>query len=118
MHRNWRIDENFDETLVAEDRDCAIVTKGFHSSVACPSSNMYFLNYLAGELVADERTTPPCFHADHLDRRRGQTATKAHGPARGGSMTQIDGLSNPAGRIGVLAIDHRDSLRAVIDPVR
>ena len=65
LHRNWRIDENFDETLVAHDRDCAIVTKGFHSSVACPSSNMYFLNYLAGELVADERTTPPCFHADH-----------------------------------------------------
>ena len=28
----------------------------------------------------------------------------------------IDGLSNAAGRIGVLAIDHRDSLRAVIDP--
>ena len=28
----------------------------------------------------------------------------------------IDGLSNEAGRIGVLAIDHRDSLRTVIDP--
>jgi len=28
----------------------------------------------------------------------------------------IEGLANPAGRIGVLAIDHRDSLRAVIDP--
>jgi len=51
LHRNWRIDEPFDETLVVGDRDCALVTKGFHSSVACPSSNMYFLNYLAGELA-------------------------------------------------------------------
>lgn len=28
----------------------------------------------------------------------------------------IDGLANAAGRIGVLAIDHRDSMRSVIDP--
>ena len=26
---------------------------------------MFFLNYLAGELVDGERVTPPCFHADH-----------------------------------------------------
>jgi len=28
-------------------------------------SNMYFLNYLAGELELDDRRTPPCFHSDH-----------------------------------------------------
>ncbi|MEM7092995.1 MAG: 5-deoxy-glucuronate isomerase [Actinomycetota bacterium] len=64
MHRNWRVDEPFDETLVLNDGDCALVTKGYHSSVACPGSNMYFLNYLAGELVDSQRTTPPCFHDD------------------------------------------------------
>lgn len=66
MHRNWRTDEEFDETLVVNDGECAIVTKGYHSSVACPSSNMYFLNYLAGDLYDQDRTTPPCFHEDHL----------------------------------------------------
>ncbi len=65
MHRNWRIDEEFDETLLAGDRDCALVTKGFHSTAASPGSHMFFLNYLAGELVDGERVTPPCFHQDH-----------------------------------------------------
>lgn len=65
MHRNWREDDDFDETLVAGDGDVALVTQGFHSSVACPGSNMYFLNYLAGELVDGERATPPHFHPDH-----------------------------------------------------
>lgn len=62
MHRNWRVDEPFDEILLCHDGDAALVTKGYHSSVACPGSNMYFLNYLAGDLYDTERTTPPCFH--------------------------------------------------------
>lgn len=62
LHRNWAPEANFDETLVLHDGDVALCPKGYHSSVACPSSNMYFLNYLAGELVGDERVTPPCFH--------------------------------------------------------
>ena len=62
MHRNWRTDEDFDEVLTASDGDCAIVTKGFHSTAAAPGSHMFFLNYLAGELVDGERVTPPCFH--------------------------------------------------------
>lgn len=65
MHRNWRVDEPFDEVLLAHDGDCALVTKGYHSSVACPGSNMFFLNFLAGELYDDERTTPPCFHSSY-----------------------------------------------------
>ena len=65
VHRNWREDSDFDETLVAADGDVALVTQGFHSSVACPGSNMYFLNYLAGEPVGDERANPPHFHPDH-----------------------------------------------------
>lgn len=62
MHRNWRTDEPFDETHVAHDGDVVTVPKGYHSSVACPGSHMYFLNHLAGEPVAEQRATPPCFH--------------------------------------------------------
>jgi 5-deoxy-glucuronate isomerase len=65
MHRNWREDEDFDETLLARDGDVALVTKGFHSTAASPGSHMFFLNYLAGELVDGHRVTPPCFHEDH-----------------------------------------------------
>jgi 5-deoxy-glucuronate isomerase len=61
MQRNWRDDEDFDELFAARDGDSVLVTKGYHSSVACPTSHMMFLNYLAGELYDDERTTPPCF---------------------------------------------------------
>ncbi len=65
IHRNWRHDEGYDTAVVVADGDVALVPKGYHTSVACPGSNMYFLNYLAGELVADERRTPPCFMAEH-----------------------------------------------------
>ena len=62
MHRNWRVDEPFDEVLTAGDGECALVTKGYHSTAAAPGSHMFFLNFLAGELVDGERITPPCFH--------------------------------------------------------
>ncbi len=65
LHRNWRDDEGFDEQFVGRDGDAVIVTKGFHSTVACPTSHMYFLNYLAGDLQDNERATPPCFHSDY-----------------------------------------------------
>ena len=65
FHRNWRDDEGFDELFVAHDGDCVLVTKGYHSTVACPTSHMYFLNYLAGDLVDEQRSTPPCFHAQY-----------------------------------------------------
>lgn len=65
VHRNWRDEEEFDDVVVAEDADVVLVPKGYHTSIACPGSNMYFLNYLAGELVGDERRTPPCFAAEH-----------------------------------------------------
>lgn len=62
MHRNWAPEDGFDETVILHDGDVALVPKGFHSSVSCPGSNMFFLNYLAGELVDKDRSTPPCFH--------------------------------------------------------
>jgi 5-deoxy-glucuronate isomerase len=72
MHRNFSDGadhdpdgEDFDEVAVARDGDAVLVPKGFHTSVCSPGSNMYFLNYLAGDLLLDARVTPPCFHAEH-----------------------------------------------------
>ena len=65
VHRNYRVDSDFDETFAVRDRDVVCVTQGFHSSAAAPGSHMYFLNYLAGELVADERATPPFFQPEY-----------------------------------------------------
>ncbi len=61
VQRNYRTDEDFDELFVAEDGDLILVTKGYHTSTASPGGNMYFLNYLAGELTDQERARPPCF---------------------------------------------------------
>ncbi|MDJ0770189.1 MAG: 5-deoxy-glucuronate isomerase [Ilumatobacter sp.] len=69
LHRNFTDGhgpgDELDEVIVAGDGDVALVPKGYHTSVASPGSNMYFLNYLAGDLELDERRTPPCFHAEH-----------------------------------------------------
>jgi 5-deoxy-glucuronate isomerase len=59
FHRNYRVDEDFDEVFTFGHRDLVLVTKGFHSTTAAPGANLYFLNYLAGELLDDERGKPP-----------------------------------------------------------
>ncbi len=59
FHRNYRVDEPFDETFLLGHTDLVLVTRGFHSTAAAPGSNIYFLNYLAGELLDDARATPP-----------------------------------------------------------
>lgn len=59
FHRNYRVDEAFDETFQIGHTDLVLVTKGFHSTTAAPGSNLYFLNYLAGELIDEERGKPP-----------------------------------------------------------
>ncbi len=56
---------DFDEVSVARDGDLVLVPMGYHTTVSSPGSNMYFLNYLAGDLLLDDRKTPPCFHSDH-----------------------------------------------------
>ena len=65
IHRNWRDDEDFEEIFSAGDGETVTVTKGYHSSVGAPGSHMFFLNFLAGEPVAEQRSTPPCFHSDY-----------------------------------------------------
>lgn len=59
FHRNYRVDTDFDETFVIHNKDCVLVTQGFHSTAAAPEANIYFLNYLAGDLLDEARGTPP-----------------------------------------------------------
>lgn len=58
MHRNYRVDTDFDETFTFKNGDLVLVTQGFHATAAAPNFNVYFLNYLAGELIDDARGTP------------------------------------------------------------
>ena len=62
LHRNRREDTDYDEVVVCEDGNTALAPRGFHSTVACLGTNMYFLNYLAGEPVGEERSQGPYFH--------------------------------------------------------
>lgn len=59
IHRNYRLDTDFDELLPVRSGDLVLVTQGFHPVAAAPGSNVYFLNYLAGELRNEARATPP-----------------------------------------------------------
>ncbi len=59
IHRNYRRDSDFDEVFVVRHGEAVLVTQGFHPTAAAPGSNMYFLNYLAGDLLGEARATPP-----------------------------------------------------------
>jgi len=59
IHRNYRRDTDFDELFTVKNGDLVLVTRGFHPVAAPPGSNVYFLNYLAGELLDDARGTLP-----------------------------------------------------------
>lgn len=65
LHRNYRRDTDFEEIFAVRNTDLVLVTQGFHSTSAAPGSNLYFLNYLAGELVEDGRKTPPYDDPDY-----------------------------------------------------
>ncbi len=59
LHRNYRRDSDFDEVFTVRSGDLVLVTEGFHPVAAPPGANIYFLNYLAGELLDEDRATPP-----------------------------------------------------------
>jgi 5-deoxy-glucuronate isomerase len=65
IHRNYRVDYEFDEVFSVQDRDVVMVTKGYHSSGASPGAHMYFLNYLAGTPLNEERAIPPFFQPEY-----------------------------------------------------
>ena len=64
IHRNYRKDEDFNEVFSVRHGEAVLVTKGFHPTTASPGSNMYFLNYLAGDLLEEARATPPVDDTD------------------------------------------------------
>ena len=59
FHRNYRLDNGFNEILPAGNGDCVLVTDGFHPVAATPGTNIYFLNYLAGEARHEARNYTP-----------------------------------------------------------
>lgn len=59
VHRNYRVDNDFDEVFPVRHGDLVLVTQGFHSTAPAPNCNLYFLCYLAGELLDEARATPP-----------------------------------------------------------
>jgi 5-deoxy-glucuronate isomerase len=66
IHRNYRKDEDFNEVFAVKHGEAVLVTKGFHPTAASPGSNMYFLNYLAGDLLDEARATPPVDDTDFV----------------------------------------------------
>lgn len=66
IHRNYRKDKEFDELFTVQNGDTVLVTQGFHPVAAAPGSNVYFLNYLAGDLLNDTRGTPPFDDPDYV----------------------------------------------------
>jgi 5-deoxy-glucuronate isomerase len=61
FHRNYAGDGSFDETFTVHDGECVSVPRGFHVTTTAPGTNMWILNFLAGDLLATERATPPYF---------------------------------------------------------
>lgn len=59
IHRNYRLDTDFDELLPVRNGELVLVTQGYHPVAAAPGSNVYFLNYLAGELLDEDRARSP-----------------------------------------------------------
>lgn len=59
LHRNYTREDDLNEVFAVQDGDTVLVTRGFHPVAAAPGCNMYFLNYLAGDLQDDERARPP-----------------------------------------------------------
>jgi len=65
IHRNYRKDKIFDELFTVQNGDAVLVTQGFHPVAVAPGSNVYFLNYLAGDLLNEARETPPYDDPDY-----------------------------------------------------
>jgi len=49
---------------VVRDGDLVLVPRGYHPVAAPPGSNLYYLNYMAGELQDEARATPPVDDSD------------------------------------------------------
>lgn len=65
LHRNYHNDKGFDEVFSVYSDDLVLVSQGYHPVAAAPGSSMYFLNYLAGELLHEQRAVAPVDDPDH-----------------------------------------------------
>ena len=59
VHRNYSPEDGLDELLLARDGDLILSPRGYHPVAAAPGSNVYYLNFMAGEAVGEGRRTPP-----------------------------------------------------------
>ncbi|WP_216324289.1 5-deoxy-glucuronate isomerase [Deinococcus aestuarii] len=59
VHRNYSPEDGEDELLLARDGDLILSRRGYHPVAAAPGSNVYYLNYMAGEAQGEERSRPP-----------------------------------------------------------
>lgn len=64
IHRNYSPEDGYDEALVARDGDLILSPRGYHPVAAAPGSNVYYLNYMAGEAEHGARSTPPTDEPD------------------------------------------------------
>lgn len=84
FHRNYGEGGSYDDVVTVRHGDCVTVPRGFHVTAAAPGHNMWILNFLAGELVDEDRGRPPYFDprttwiADDWDA--GQMALPAAAP--------------------------------------
>ncbi|GMA14161.1 5-deoxy-glucuronate isomerase (plasmid) [Deinococcus metallilatus] len=59
VHRNYSPEDGEDELLLARDGDLILSRRGYHPVAAAPGSNVYYLNFMAGEAQGEQRRLPP-----------------------------------------------------------
>ena len=64
VHRNYSPEDGYDEALIARDGDLILAPRGYHPVAAAPGSNVYYLNFMAGEALLEQRRAPPVDEAE------------------------------------------------------
>ena len=64
VHRNYSPEHGLDELLLVKDGDLVLTPVGFHPVSAPPGSNVYFLNFLAGDALLEQRAVAPVDDSD------------------------------------------------------
>ncbi|MEZ0320975.1 MAG: 5-deoxy-glucuronate isomerase [Thermus sp.] len=59
LHLNYDPERRERTLYLARDLDLVLVPRGYHPVAAPPGANVYYLNYMAGELYGEARATPP-----------------------------------------------------------
>jgi 5-deoxy-glucuronate isomerase len=64
VHRNYSPEHGLDELLLVKNGDLVLTPAGYHPVSAPPGSNVYFLNYLAGDHTSEQRSVAPVDDSD------------------------------------------------------